>query len=181
MVVPESSHDRSCSKESPKNVPSTITIPESVHATAQLHKDRTRIARGLGHAVVHAIHLDRGIHKECTMHAQGTHKDTHKDFETSACVVISGATDLRPSHITQDHAQGNGTRTHAQGPHKVAKSLHKDPHKENCTSTFLDISLCSLNFFLCNTVLVLGIRYWNQVLESLFMASISSLFLKGMR
>ena len=29
MVVPESSHDRSCSKESPKNVPSTITIPES--------------------------------------------------------------------------------------------------------------------------------------------------------
>ena len=30
MVVPESSHDGSCSKESPKNVPSTITIPESV-------------------------------------------------------------------------------------------------------------------------------------------------------
>ena len=29
MVVPESSHDRSCSKESPKNVPSAITIPES--------------------------------------------------------------------------------------------------------------------------------------------------------
>ena len=114
--------------------------------TRKRHKDRTRTARGLGHAVVHAIHLDRGIHKECTMHAQGTHKDTHKDFETSARVVISGATDLRPSHITQDHAQGNGTRTHAQGPHKVAKSLHKDPHKENCTSTFLDISLCSMIF-----------------------------------
>ena len=119
--------------------------------TRKRHKDRTRTARGLGHAVVHAIHLDRGIHKECTMHAQGTHKDTHKDFETSACVVISGATDLRPSHITQDHAQGNGTRTYAQGPHKVAKSLHKDPHKENCTSTFLDISLCSMVFVLATT------------------------------
>ena len=29
MVVPESSHDGSCSKESPKTVPPTITIPES--------------------------------------------------------------------------------------------------------------------------------------------------------
>ena len=29
MVVPESSHDRSCSKESPKNVTSTISTPES--------------------------------------------------------------------------------------------------------------------------------------------------------
>ena len=29
MVVPESSHDRSCSKEPLKNVTSTITIPES--------------------------------------------------------------------------------------------------------------------------------------------------------
>ena len=29
IVIPESSHDRSCLKKSPKNVPSTITIPES--------------------------------------------------------------------------------------------------------------------------------------------------------
>ena len=29
MVVPESAHDRSCSKVPPKNVPSAITIPES--------------------------------------------------------------------------------------------------------------------------------------------------------
>ena len=29
MLVPESSHDRSCSKESPKKLPSTITISES--------------------------------------------------------------------------------------------------------------------------------------------------------
>ena len=37
MVVPESSHDRSRSKESPKNVPSTITIPESdLNATKDL-------------------------------------------------------------------------------------------------------------------------------------------------
>ena len=38
MVVPESSHDRSCSKESSQNVPSTITISEpEVGAFANLY------------------------------------------------------------------------------------------------------------------------------------------------
>ena len=88
------------------------------------------------------------------MHAQGTHKDTHKDFETSACVVISGATDLRPSHITQDHAQANSTSTHAQGPHKVANSLHKDPHKETAQALFLTFPCAAWFCFTYNTVYI---------------------------
>ena len=35
MVVPKSSHDRSCSKESSQNVPSTITISESAFQEKQ--------------------------------------------------------------------------------------------------------------------------------------------------
>ena len=51
MVVPESSHDRSCSKESPKNVPSTITIPES--AFFEFSENGALIGYGYGKSVCH--------------------------------------------------------------------------------------------------------------------------------
>ena len=114
------------------------------------HKDRRKSQTCSG---PWAIHLDRDVRTERKRHASGTHKDTHMDFETSACVLKFPETS-GPSQITQDHAQGTGTRAHTQGPH-IAKCLHKDPHKEICTRTFLDISLC--NMILCsnNTIYML--------------------------
>ena len=46
MVVPKSSHDRSCSKESSQNVPSTITISESVHFGSWFHESARILFHG---------------------------------------------------------------------------------------------------------------------------------------